>query len=437
MSSESFSSRRGRLPRRIVPLLYFGFAHLALATAFLTVAWEPEAVAGFYYHPRMLFVVHLVTLGWITSSILGALYLVAPIALASPMPAEPADYVSFGVYLLGSSGAIFHFWIDEISGVGLSGFVVIMTVGQVGIKFLLALGGSKTKIPGAVRAHFILAFLNFGLAVFSGILLAFNKLIPFLPGYVLSNVFAHAHLAGLGWATMMVFAAGYRLLPMFLPSAMPRGRAVWIGAATFEIGILGLVLTLFLQSPWRGVFAVLTVVGIGIFLSQVVWMKKHPKPPAKKLQRPDWGVIQALTALAYLGLSCVLGLVLIFSPETEWSVRLVLVYGTCGLLGFLGQIISGISMRLLPIYSWLRASADGPPTFTPHDLPNRRLQALSLLSWGLGVPMLAIGFFVDRVEIVGAAGWVLLAAVIASAANIAWVLRRPVPLQASSSRTAA
>jgi hypothetical protein len=33
-------------------------------------------VAGFFYHSWMVAIVHLITLGWITCSILGAIYIV-------------------------------------------------------------------------------------------------------------------------------------------------------------------------------------------------------------------------------------------------------------------------------------------------------------------------------------------------------------------------
>lgn len=80
--------REERLPPRWLPLFYFGFAHLCLAAAFAGVALDPRGVAGFFYHPRMVAVVHLVTLGWITSSILGAIYMIGPMALRMPMPAS-------------------------------------------------------------------------------------------------------------------------------------------------------------------------------------------------------------------------------------------------------------------------------------------------------------------------------------------------------------
>lgn len=422
MPSASPSARRDRLPARRVPLLYFSLAHLSLAVAFAVVAWAPARVTGFFYHPHMVFVVHLVTLGWITSSILGALYLVAPMALRTPLPAEPADYGAFALYLLGGSGVVFHFWLDELSGVGLSAVLVLLAVGRIGIRLLIAIAGAR--LPPAVKAHFALAFFNFGLAALWGMLLAFNKWTPFLPGYVMTNVYAHAHLAALGWGVMTVFAAAYRLLPMLLPAAMPEGRRLWTSAALLETGVLGLAVALFLQSSWSRLFALLTVAGIAAFFAQVAWMRRHPRPAPRALRRPDWGVVLALQALGYLALAAVLGLVLAWAPEAEWTLRLAAIYGACGLVGFLAQIVVGVSMRLLPIFAWLRAAADAPPPFTPHDLPARGLQAATCLLWTLGMPVLAVGLALENAVAVGAAAWALLAAVVAGALQGVLVLRR-------------
>ena len=71
------------------------------------------------------------------------------------------------------------------------------------------------SLPRAISGHILLAFLNILSAATLGVLIGFDKVYHFLPGFVLANVFAHAHLAALGWATMMVIGVAYRLLPMF------------------------------------------------------------------------------------------------------------------------------------------------------------------------------------------------------------------------------
>ncbi|HVZ21547.1 MAG TPA: hypothetical protein VG871_10820, partial [Vicinamibacterales bacterium] len=65
MSSTS-ATRRDLTPSSSLPLTYFAFAHLALVTAFVVLATHPSLPGAFFYHPRMVAVVHLVTLGWLT-----------------------------------------------------------------------------------------------------------------------------------------------------------------------------------------------------------------------------------------------------------------------------------------------------------------------------------------------------------------------------------
>src|SRR5262245_24017601 len=113
-------TRRGLLPAGGIPLLYFAFAHLSLASALAVLLVRPDLPAGFFHHPRMIAIVHLVTLGWITSSILGAFYIVGPLALRMPLRPGWRDRVAFGSFAAGASGIVSHFWIGEYSGMAWS-----------------------------------------------------------------------------------------------------------------------------------------------------------------------------------------------------------------------------------------------------------------------------------------------------------------------------
>ena len=413
--------RRQRLSG-LLPVLYFGFAYLSLAVAFAEVAFEPRKVTGFFYHPRMIAVVHLITLGWISSSILGALHLVAPMALRTPMPAKRLDYVAFTAYFLGATGVVSHFWIGEYSGVAWSGLLVTLVFAHVGRKLLGPL--RQAPVPAEVKVAFYLAFANIALAAIVGTLLGLNKHWPFLPGHAFTHAFAHAHLAALGWATMVVFGAGYRLLPMFLPSAMPGGKIVWASALLLEAGTLGLFVAFSTRASWLPLAATVAVAGILAFSSRVVWMLGQPRPAPKALVRPDYGVAQALVSLGYLLLASLLGLALAWAPETtETTLRLASVYGVLGLVGFLSQIIAGVSARLLPLFARLLAAgwSDDPPS--PHALPDRRWQLATFILWTLGVPVLAIGSFLESPSWVSSGGGLLLGAVVAGAASQLAVLR--------------
>src|SRR5512138_2225171 len=100
------SAPRTQLPPRLLPVMYFAVAHVALLVAFGAIAVDPRGTAGFFYHARMLGIVHLVTLGWITASILGSIYIVGPVALRVSLSATWADYAAFGLVTTGIAGMV-------------------------------------------------------------------------------------------------------------------------------------------------------------------------------------------------------------------------------------------------------------------------------------------------------------------------------------------
>src|SRR6185436_17187511 len=127
----------------------------------------------------------------------------------------------------------------------------------------------STMRPGS-RLHMAFACLNIAVAASAGVVIAFDKTFHFLPGFVMSNVFAHAHLAAVGWATMMVVGVGYRLLPMVLPSRMPSGARIAVSALLMEIGVLALFGTLVAQSLWSVAAGLTIVAGLAVFAADEI-----------------------------------------------------------------------------------------------------------------------------------------------------------------------
>jgi cbb3-type cytochrome oxidase subunit 1 len=222
----------------------------------------------------MVALVHLITLGWITFSIFGAMYIVGPLALRMNMPARRMDYVAYALALVGLIGMVAHFWIEKYDGMAWSAATI--AVGALYTTGRIVAAVREAKVPPAVKLHVVLACVNFWLATSMGILIAVDKVTPFLPGFILSNVFAHAHLAALGWATMMVVGVGYRLLPMVLPSRMPSGPSMYASAILLETGVLGLFGTLVLRSKWTWIAGLCVCAGLGVFAGHVIWMVRHP-----------------------------------------------------------------------------------------------------------------------------------------------------------------
>lgn len=416
--------RTTRLPPRLLPVLYFAAAHVALAAAFAAVAIDPRGVAGFFYHARMLAVVHLVTLGWITASILGSLYLVGPIALRTSIPAGWADYAAFALVGVGIAGMVVHFWIQDYAGMAWSAATVGTGILLAGVHIVRRVAAAA--LPAAIRAHVALAFLNILGAATMGVLIGFDKVYHFLPGYVLSNVFAHAHLAAIGWASMMVVGVAYRLLPMVLPAEMPKGASLWTSAILLQGGVTGLFVALLFGSRLTPLFAALVIAGFGAFLWHVGWMARRPRPRPPGLVSPDPAVLHAACAFASLAIAAALGLWLTLAAASTSTLRVATAYGVFGLVGFLAQIVVGMEGRLLPLFAWYWAYARTGyrgPVPSPHEMAWHGGQELVFVLWLFGVPALAGGLAFDAVPFVAASAWALLAATLIDAANAARILR--------------
>ena len=400
-----------KVPPTTLPLLYLGAAHAALALAFGLAVWRPVAVAGFFYHSWMLALVHLVTLGWITFSILGAFYIVAPLALRTDMYVRRMDYVAYAFGVVGLIGMVGHFWIEQYSGMAWSAGTIAAGALYMTARIINTVRGAR--IPAAVRLHIIFACVNFWIAATMGVLLGINKATPFLPGFILSNVFAHAHLAAVGWAAMMVIGIAYRMLPMVLPSKMPAGPSVYLSAILLEAGVLGLFVTLLVRSGWSLLFGVLIVCGIGAFAGHVVWMTRHRVRRPIAAPRFDFALAHAGCAGASLLCAVALGVLLLATPTSAESLHAAAAYGVLGLIGFLAQMVVAMESRLLPMVTWCWAYARTGyrvVPMSPHRMRDRTLQWVVLACWIAGVPLLASGMALESARLVGVGAASLFAA---------------------------
>lgn len=415
--------RQSLVPSSAIPSAYFAFAHAGLASALVVLVVDPAVPGGFFYHPRMIALIHLVTLAWLTGSILGAFYIVAPLALRMPLAAGPADWAGFAAFTLGTTGMVAHFWLGGYGGMVWSALLVTAAIAWVALRAWPGLARAITPWP--VKLHVALAFLNIIGAAVLGILIGLDRSGGFLHLPPLETTFAHAHLAAVGWVTMMVVGLSYRLIPMIVPAAMPTGRSLALSAILIEAGLVVLVPALIRQSGWLLLGTGLIVAGLASFVAQIRRTLKHrlPRPPA--LPRRDWSTWQTHTALLWLLVTTALGVMLSIGVAPGWRVPLMWAYGTAGLVGFLAQIVVGMQGRLVPLYAWYRAFAAGggvPPARAANELPSATFARPVFVAWSAGVPLLGLGLAAGHEHLIRLSAAVLLCGVATGAAYLAHML---------------
>ncbi len=403
------------LPPVKLPLFYQGFASLCFGLALSGTILFAEDLTGFYYHPRILALTHLVTLGWISANIIGTLYMVAPMALQIQLSAKAYDGVVFFIYSTGVLGMVAHFWRDRPAGMAWSAGCVYLALVLTGIKVLRAL--PQSRAPGFVKFHILFSFTNVFVGGAWGILLALHKLYGFLPTSSSPNVVAHAHLMAIGWALMMVFGLGYRLLPMFIPGEPARGRLPWFSLLTLEVAVAGLFLSAILELRTATIFGLFFAAGLSMFFYSAIrtMLNRKPAPPPLP-PRPDFSMLHAPFAFLCLLVCTLLGMVLLHLSPTEKTLRFALAYGGLGLIGFLSQIVTGLKPKLLSIFTWYHAFTRAGSNCVPRpvDMPVRTFQITIFALWVAGLPALIAGMIVPSAFSIRAGATLLLAALIVS-----------------------
>ena len=414
-------ARRALLPAPTLPLVYFAGAHVALAIAAALLLADSGLPGAFHYHPKFIAVIHLVTLGWISASILGAFYIVAPLAFGMPFPARAVDHAACAVFWAGTAAMVVGFWRADYALVGEASLAVLAVMAFVAVRAWRGL--ASARLPFGVSLHVALAFANIVGAGSLGIVLAFGRTSGLAGWSPIAVAAAHAHLAVIGWGVMMIVGVSYRLVPMFLPAAMPTGRGLIWSAVLLELGTLGVgwaIATGAAVLPW----AVLIVAGFGAFLRQVRRILGDRRPRPAEMTGRDWSTWQTHAAMLYLVVATIAGLGLAVGvAPTSWQ----WVYGVAGILGFVAQTVVGIQGRLLPLHAWYRAmtALDGePPPRSAHRLTDGTLALLIFVAWFVAVPLLMVGLVSQRGTWIGSAAAVLLASTLLQMAHMVLIARR-------------
>lgn len=415
------------LPQLWPSLLYLAFAVVCFSLALMGTIRYSQDLAGFYYSPHILALTHLVTLGWITGNILGTIYLLAPMSLSVSLPSGKADHAMFGLFVIGVLGMVSHFWISRDSGMAWSAGCVYLVLLFFAAKLWRAM--CKFRAPGHVVFHIGCAFANLLVAGGWGLTVAVNKTRGFLPTSPSANILAHAHMAAIGWATMLVFGVAYRLLPMFVPGEPAKGRLPWISGLMLETGVLGLFVALLAQSAWSLVASAVICAGIALFLVSAVHTvrKRKPAPPPEP-PRPDFGLLHALFAFSCLSAAAATGLALTRLPQTESTLQLALAYGFVGLVGFLGQIVIAMKPKILSILAWYYAftkhgGSNDIKIPRPVDMPVRTFQIFTFVLWLVGTPLFAAGILIQSHTAIAAGAVSLLCSLVISTIHEVIILK--------------
>jgi hypothetical protein len=337
------------LASALSPPLALPGSHFAAALLFWTLGaaglvWiAPDVARGMFPQPRVVAVTHLFTLGWITTSILGALCQLFPVVLGQPIRSTRAAYVTLALHvpgiLLFIAGLLTAQRLMLLGGAALFGTGLLLFVGNVALTLARIARRDLTWWCLAGAAFFLAA------TVALGVTLAGNLHYGYLGGSRLLALGVHVHVAVAGWVLLVAVGVARHLLPMFLIS---HGAPLWpakSAAALLGAGVLLLVLGHHAGDVvGHKLPALLIAAGTAAFLAQGALFYRHRKKP-----RLDAGM--RLAAVALVVLAFAVGLAPFALAGGFAAPRLVTAYGATLVLG-LALFVAGHLYKILPFLVW-------------------------------------------------------------------------------------
>lgn len=389
-----------------------------LAGAFGLLWIAPELSIGAYPSPRVAGITHLFTLGWLTTTIFGALYQLLPVALGAPLRSVRIGHASFwtfapgvGLFAAGvatSTTALHH------AGIALVATGILLTVGNVGS----SLPRARTRDVAWAAVAIALGYLASTLVL--GVVLLHNLHTGFLAEARLRVLAVHIHVALVGWALVMMTGVSHRLLPMFLLSHGADTRWTKRAIALLASGVLVLCIGLDARVPaltWAAV--AMLEAGVACF----VW-QAHAFHRARVRRRIDVGMRFAGSALGFLVVSALLGAAVLARGVAH--PRLATAYVMVGLLGGIVLYVVGFFYKIVPLLAWTvrykdRLGKGTAPTVAATF--SSRVAHVQLVLMAVGVILLAAGTGAASSPVVRAGALAFLGGVLLFLAQIHRVVR--------------
>lgn len=402
-----------RLPLRH---LLVGAVSLVLA-ALMLVVLGPGTVFYPIDNPHALTVTHLITLGWITLTIMGASYQMVPVVLQVRLWSEPLGHVAFWLFAPGTGLLVAGFWIFWPPLLALGGSLAVAGMTVYAYNMLRTLARvARWGLYGPFFAGSVLYLLAVGGL---GLTLAVNFIWPFLGGAATMHLGFHVLIGLFGWITLLAMGVAYKLGPMF---ALSHGRGDGYGSVVFVLAAGGLLLLLAVLSVYPArmpiaAAALVPLAGVLLFLYDQWLYFRHRNRP-----RLDLGLRFMVAAFAYLGIAAALAWVDVAGWLRVPPTALVVL----GLFGWAGCLISGQLYKIVPFLVWYdryghRAGLEPVPLL--RDMYSARWGEVNLWSFGPAGALLALGAGLGNAVLVEVGGLAALAGGLMLAGNLYRMLR--------------
>lgn len=355
-----------------VPLRYFLTAPLfGVLAAGLLLGYGPDAVAN-RWTPQLLGATHLMTLGFISMTMLGALSQMVPVLAGIRLPRP--RLMSAVVHTLLTLGALMLACALLLE----NGTMMRLGISFLGISFgtFIAITGFcliRAQARSATVAGMRLAVIALAVTVVLGVLRAVERAWSLQPP--LTRVWTDIHMTWglLGWVTILVISVSFEVVPMFqMTPFYPEWVRRWVTKVVMGLLVLW---TLAYAVPflpdssiqlWLGnLFAGLLALGLVLFVGTTLYLQHKRRRRLTDVTLQFWRI-----ALLSLFVSACIWLAMQLFAALKDAQDLEVLLGALFIVGFVVSVIYGMLYKIVPFLIWLHLQEQN--TTRRFRLPNMK-----------------------------------------------------------------
>lgn len=398
-----------------LPLRHFAAAAAAFWIFAAAFAWGTDRFLGFDFQAKwVLGLVHVLTLGWITMTIFGAICQLSAVLWETPLAWPDAARGAWWALLLGLAGFVGELW----SGGTRYWIPALLLVGSISV-YLACFARTMLLAPRLdwTGRHLAVSISALAAVVTLGLMLAWDRQRGLLFHDPRGALIAHVHLALIGWVSLTIVGVSYRLVAMFALAHVDNKTPGRLALALTLTGLGGLALDgLFFGRRLLPLWACLLAAAYASY----AWQMRRIF--SARNRRIDPALAYTLLALAGGAVWTALGVALAFGVLPD-DTYVLAAYVYAALIGWATPFILGQVRKIVPFLVWLHLFGSRPWTA---QNPPPKMTALSSerLAWAefaAMVPAVALGlagFLRESPALLRAGALCLLAAATLYAANM-------------------
>jgi hypothetical protein len=384
-----------RLLAERVPALFFGTAVVAHVLAWAALTAVADDLPWFVVGPGpVLASVHILTIGVLIFSAVGASLQMLPVILGQPAPAERICLGIFYSLIIGACLLIGGFVLGSVTAMAVAVTVLAASLTLYGLEIGRLLRHGKGAL--LIKCYIWTALLSLAVALVLALALVSNYALGYLPDHGRFAV-AHAMLGAFGFMGMMALGFSQILIPMFViaepSSERPLAFAFWLIASALFLGLLGVL------SGFGVVTAAAAGVGLVGVAQHVRVMMGIIAGRMRKRLGPEFLLIRASWALLPASLMIAAALSLDLLPSNYGPLLIA-----TALYGWLLSLLTGVLQRVMPFLASMQIARLQARPLAPTKLVSETPLTIHRYGHFGGLVGLAAGTVLAMPEIIATAG---------------------------------